>query len=461
MLRQRELEELLAELEETEDELLDAALDDGPAEVSGVRSDEGELAGGFRAKLALTPRPYQEDALAAWQDAGGRGVVVLPTGAGKTVLALMTIARLGLRALVVVPTIELLYQWRDAVVERLGVAPGKVGVIGDGRKELRPVTIMTYASAAMPNAPIAGFGLLICDEAHHLPAPAYRTIAERCGAPYRLGITATPERGDGEASALDTLLGPVVFQRTPAELSAEGHLAKFREKRLYVDLSPDESLRYNALMTEWKWFLARNRHVLARGGDFFGELIRRSGGDPAARQALRAHHQARMIALNAEAKVGLVAELLARHRADKVIVFSEYTALVDRVSHALALPAITYRTAPQERKGILAAFRGGAYSKLAAGRVLNEGVDVPDANVAIVVSGNSTAREHIQRLGRVIRPKREEALLYELVSRHTSEVAAARKRRKTTDGRTTKDKRRTTAEEQPAATDGGRETGGR
>src|SRR5690606_20609056 len=108
---------------------------------------------------------------------------------------------------------------------------------------------------------------------------------------------------------------------------------------------------------------------LARGGDFFGELIRRSGSDPAARQALRAHHQARMIALNAEAKIGVVAELLAKHRADKVIVFSEYTALVDRVSHALALPAITYRTAPQERKRILAAFRGGAYSKLAAGRV--------------------------------------------------------------------------------------------
>ncbi|HWQ12614.1 MAG TPA: DEAD/DEAH box helicase [Roseiflexaceae bacterium] len=431
MLRQRELEELLAELEEAEDGLLDAALDDGPEAGAAVQADEAELAGGFRARLALTPRPYQEDALAAWLQAGGRGVVVLPTGAGKTVLALMAIARLGLRALVVVPTIELLYQWREAVMGRLGVAPGKVGVMGDGRRELRPITVVTYASAAMPNAPLAGFGLLICDEAHHLPAPAYRTIATRCSAPYRLGITATPERSDGAAGALEELLGPVVYQRTPAQLSAEGHLAKFKERRIYVDLSPDESLRYHTLMTEWKWFLARHRHQLARGGDFFGELIRRSGADPAARQALRAHHQARMIALNAEAKIGVVAELLARHRRDKVIVFSEYTALVDRVSQALALPAITYRTAPQERKSILVAFRGGAYSKLAAGRVLNEGVDVPDANVAIVVSGNSTAREHIQRLGRVIRPKHQEALLYELVTRHTSEVAAARRRRST------------------------------
>lgn len=429
-MRQRELDELFAELEEDTDGLLDATLDDQPAaESSSSNIDTADLAGGFRAKLALTPRSYQTDALDAWLGSSGRGVVVLPTGAGKTVLALMAIERLALRTLVVVPTIELLYQWRDAVVERLGVARSKVGVIGDGRHELRPITIISYASAAMPDAPIGGTGLLICDEAHHLPSPSYSSIPQRSGAPYRLGITATPERSDN--AALDSLLGPLVYQRTPAELSAEGHLAQFKEKRIYVNLQPEEALRYAALMTEWKWFLARNRGMLARGGDFFGELIRRSGSDPAARQALRAHHQARMIALNAEAKLGEVARLLAQHRADKVLVFSEYTSLVDRISRALALPAITYRTAADERKAILQAFRSGAYSKLVAGRVLNEGVDVPDANIAIVVSGNSTAREHIQRLGRVIRPKPKQALLYELVTRYTSEVGAARKRRST------------------------------
>src|SRR6266511_150083 len=431
MLRQRELEELFAELEEEQDGLLDATLDDerAPEPLPGT-ADEADLAGGFRTQLAFTPRPYQDDALAAWLAADGRGVVVLPTGAGKTVLALMAIERMGLRTLVVVPTIELLYQWRDAIVERLGVATSKVVVVGDGRRELRPITVITYASAAMPNAPIGGTGLLICDEAHHLPSPSYSAIAERCGAPYRLGITATPERSDGAEDGLYKLLGSLIYQRTPAELSAEGHLAKFREKRIYVDLKPEEALRYAALTTEWKWFIARNRGLLARGGDFFGELIRRSGSDPAARQALRAHHQARMIALNAEAKLHEVAELLARHRADKVLVFSEYTVLVDRISRVLALPSITYRTAPDERKGILQAFRNGGYSKLVAGRVLNEGVDVPDANVAIVVSGNSTPREYIQRLGRVIRPKQTEAVLYELVTRYTSEVHSARKRRK-------------------------------
>jgi superfamily II DNA or RNA helicase len=433
-MHQHELDELFATLEEEEEGLLDATLAE-ESRSEGTALADSELEGGYRAKLTLEPRPYQHDALAAWLGARARGVVVLPTGAGKTVLALMAIERLRLRTLVVVPTIELLHQWRGAIIERLGISASHVGVIGDGRRELRPITVITYASASMPNAPIGGCGLLICDEAHHLPSPSHAALVGRCGAPYRLGITATPERGDGAESELYQLLGPLVYARTPAELSSEGHLARYREQRISVDLSPSEALRYGALMTEWKWFIARQRSALGSGGDFFGELIKRSGSDPAARSALRAHHQARMIALNAEAKIGVVADLLARHRADKVVVFSEYNRLVDRLSRQLALPSITYRTAPDERRSMLAGFRSGAYSKLVAGRVLNEGVDVPDASVAIVVSGNSTPREHIQRLGRVLRPKQQEAVLYELVTRYTSEVAAARKRRGKTQGK--------------------------
>ncbi len=430
MFHQHELDELFAELAEARESLLDATLDDNTDIVIADTANQEDLAGGFRARLSLTPRPYQEAALAAWLAAEARGVVVLPTGAGKTVLALMAIAHLKVRTLVVVPTIELLYQWQTVIIEHLGVARGKVGLIGDGRREVRPITVITYASASMPEAPIQDTGLLICDEAHHLPSPSYSGIVHRCNAPYRLGITATPERSDNAEDRLTHLLGPLVYQRTPDELSAEGHLAQFREQRIYVDLQPEESLRYAALMTQWKWFVARHRSALARGGDFFGELIRRSGNDPAAREALRAHHQARMIALNAEAKLAETARLLQAHRSDKVLIFSEYTGLVERISRLLALPSITYRTAAEERKALLQSFRSGAYSKLVAGRVLNEGVDVPDANVAIIVSGNSTQREYIQRLGRIIRPKQSEARLYELVTRHTSEVGTVRKRRK-------------------------------
>ncbi len=426
-VEQRELDDLLEVYAAEGDDLLDASLPVDAAEEPS--HDDESLLGDFRAKLVFEPRPYQTEAIERWIEHAGRGVIVLPTGAGKTVVALMAIERTRLRTVVVVPTIELLYQCREAIVQRLGVAASKVGVVGDGRKEWRPITVTTYASAAMPAARIGQTGLLICDEAHHLPSQAYSEIARRSNAPYRLGLTATPERADGQHHELYALLGPEVYRRAPADLSEEGHLARYDEKRVFVSLSPDEQLRYEALMGEWKWFLASKRHELARGGDFFGELIRRSGNDPQARRALQAHHQARMIALNADAKLGEVERLLEQHRRDKVIVFSEYNALVDTMSARFALPSITYRTAADERKATLDAFRAGEYSKIVTGRVLNEGVDVPDANVAIVVSGSSTKREYIQRLGRVIRPKVERALLYEIITRHTAEVRTARKRR--------------------------------
>jgi superfamily II DNA or RNA helicase len=112
-----------------------------------------------------------------------------------------------------------------------------------------------------------------------------------------------------------------------------------------------------------------------------------------------------------------------------VIIFAEYNALVDAISRRLLIPSITYRTDPQERRNILAGFREGRYSKLVTGRVLNEGVDVPDANVAIVASGSSATREYIQRLGRILRPKPTQAILYELITRRTSEGQAAKRRR--------------------------------
>jgi superfamily II DNA or RNA helicase len=404
----------------------------GPEEDGGARwaPDPDQLepfALPFVPRLAVEPRSYQREALRNWLAAGGRGVVVLPTGAGKTIVALMALEQVPARMLVVVPTIELLRQWHTGLVERAGAPPEAVGVVGGGEHAVRPITIMTYDSAAMPRRDLAGFGLLVVDEVHHLPAPAYRSIARRSAAPWRLGLSATPERLDGAHLDLATLIGPEVYRRLPAELARDGHIAGYREQRLFVQLGPEERLRYDALMAEYRWYLATRRLLVGPNG--YQELVRRSARDPAARRALRAHQQARLIALNAEAKIARVSELLERHRADQVLVFSEYTAMVQALSRRLGLPAITYRTPAEERRVILHRFRAGRYSKLAAGRVLNEGVDVPDANVAIVVSGSASTREHIQRLGRVLRPKPREAVLYELVSRGTAEGRAARARR--------------------------------
>ncbi len=381
--------------------------------------------------LAIKPRVYQSESIVSWLKHEGRGVVVLPTGAGKTVVALMAIERLAVRTLVVVPTIELLTQWRVGIIERLGLTEEQVGIVGGGQRLVRDITVITFDSAAMPNRHLDGFGLLIVDEAHHLPAAHYRQIVKKVGAPYRLGLSATPERLDGRHRDLDTLLGPVVFHKLPADLARDRHIADYVERRLFVNLSPEEQGRYDLLMAQFRWYLAKNK--IAPGPDFYGELVRRAGSDPAARHAMQSHHQARMIALNAEAKIATVAELLARHRDDKVIIFSEYNVLVDAISRRLLIPSITYRTEAGERRDILTGFREGRYAKLVTGRALNEGVDVPDANVAIVASGSSATREYIQRLGRILRPKPTQAVLYELITRKTSEGQSAKRRRPKTD----------------------------
>lgn len=404
-----------------------AALDEASGDEEAAAPALDDYALSHTPTLALTPRVYQTEALAAWLQHDGRGVVVLPTGAGKTVVALLAIERLALRTLVVVPTLDLLGQWRATLVERLGLPERAVGVVGGGKRAPGEVTVITYDSAIAPARRLDGYGLLVVDEAHHLPATSYRRIVEKVNAPYRLGLSATPERADGRHHDLDALLGPVVYHKLPTELARDRHIADYVERRIQVSLSPEERGRYDLLMAQYRWYLVTQR--VAPGPAAFQELIRRAGYDPAARAALRAGQQARLIALNAEAKIAETAALLAKHRDDKVLVFAEYTALVDELSRRLLLPAITYRTEPRERRAILAAFREGRYSKLVTGRVLNEGVDVPDANVAIVASGSAATREYIQRLGRILRPKPRQAILYELVTRKTSEGSAARRRR--------------------------------
>ncbi len=384
----------------------------------------------FPCQCALALRPYQEEAIAAWERNNGRGIIVLPTGAGKTVVAISALARLGLRALIVVPTIDLLHQWRTALAEHLGCPLSAIGMIGGGKRTFRDLTVITYDSAATPRRHLDGYGLLIVDEVHHLPAPAYRTIAAKVDAPFRLGLSATPERSDRRHWLLPDLVGPVVYRRTAAELARAAYIAEYEEKRIFVDLTADERLRYEQCMASYRLYLATHRAALGGRPDaMFPALIQRAGRDPAARAALRAHHEARMIALNARSKVEVVAGLLQRHQHDKVLMFAEFTAMVDLLSEELLLPPITYRTSLAERRLILESYRAGELTKLVTGRVLNEGVDVPDANVAIVVSGSSATREYIQRLGRILHPKTSTATLYELVSRKTTEGTTSRKRR--------------------------------
>ncbi|TMC44335.1 MAG: DEAD/DEAH box helicase [Chloroflexi bacterium] len=383
----------------------------------------------FSTALAIEPRPYQEDALTAWLAQGSAGVVVLPTGAGKTFVAAMAIVETGLWTLAVVPTIDLLQQWRTALATALSLNIDDIGTFGGGEKELKPITIITYDSAALYPRELSRFGLLIFDECHHLPAPTYRLIAESAFSPLRLGLSATPERSDMAHVELDELIGPEVYRRSPAELTEGRYLAQYQEKIIDIALSGEDEIRYAEQRRIYSSFLRRRRIVIRSPEDFQQKLIFLSARDPEARTAMLAWREARQIAMNAPAKYSEIERLLHKHAADQVLLFSEYNPVVDQISRRFCLPSITYKTPTEERRTILDRFRTGQYTKLVTGRVLNEGVDVPDCRVAIIVSGNSTKREYIQRLGRILRPKEGEALLYELVTTGTTEEEMAKRRK--------------------------------
>ncbi len=383
----------------------------------------------FATRLSIEPRPYQNEALAKWCSVGGAGVVVLPTGAGKTLVAAMAIHAMGVETLAIVPTLDLLAQWRASLAATLTLDPAQIGIFGGGEKELQPITVITYDSAVLYPYELRRFGLLIFDECHHLPAATYRQIAERSFTPLRLGLSATPERTDMAHEDLLTLIGPEVYRRSPSELTSEHYLAQYREERVAIALSPEDEARYNEQRKLYRAFLQRRRIIIGSPEDFQRKVVYLSARDPEARIALLAWRESRNIAMNAPLKYAEIERLLHKHATDHVILFSEVNLVVDEISRRFCLPSITYKTPTEERRAILERFRAGQYTKLVTGRVLNEGVDVPDCRVAIVVSGNSTRREYIQRLGRILRPKDGEALLYELVTSGTTEEDIAKRRR--------------------------------
>ncbi len=393
----------------------------------GVSADDDVLdSPGLDLASAYELRPYQRDALEAWTDAGRRGVAELPTGSGKTVIGLAAVAAVCAPALVVVPTVDLLEQWRGELEREFDA---DVGQLGGGTQRVGEVTVATYDSAYLRADELGDrFGLVVFDEVHHLGGESYRDIARLLAAPARLGLTATFERPDGAHEAVADLLGPVVYRLSPAELAGE-HLAPYDIKRLEVDLTPGERERYEQYQGTFTDYLAESNIQLRSGSDY-QELVKRSGTDPRAREALLAKQRAREVVMTARRKVDRLADLLDRHREDRVIVFTASTDLVYRLSERFLIPAITHETGTDERREILERFREGTYSRVVTANVLDEGVDVPDANVGILLAGSGSEREFTQRLGRLLRPgDGERALLYELVTVETAEQRVADRRR--------------------------------
>jgi superfamily II DNA or RNA helicase len=372
-------------------------------------------------------RAYQQEALDAWRENDDRGVLELPTGSGKTVIGIEAIETVSQPTLVVVPTIDLLDQWRRELQAEFSIP---VGQLGGGEQRIEYVTVSTYDSAYLRADDVGDrFGLVIFDEVHHLGGKGYRDIARFLAAPARMGLTATFERPDGAHETVSELVGTLVYRLSVDDLAGE-HLAPYDIKRLTVSLTTDERERYEEAQGTFTDYLKRSSLTLRQGSDY-QKLVMRSGNDPKAREALLAKQRARDIMMNADGKIDELAAILDRHRNDRILVFAASTDFVYRLAERFLIPGITHQTSATERREIIDRFRDGRYSRVVTANVLDEGVDVPDANVGVVLAGSGSEREFTQRLGRILRPNEEgeRALLYEVVTEETAEERVAQRRR--------------------------------
>lgn len=378
----------------------------------------------LQGKLQL--RGYQRAALKAWERAGRRGVVVLPTGAGKTMIALKAIESVNQPAIVVVPTLDLLEQWRRGINEEFEI---EVGVCGGGENSLKEVTVSTYDSAYLRAGELGNrFSLLVFDEIHHLPAVGYRQIAEMFAAPYRLGLTATFEREDGLHEEIPRLTGGVVYRLRPEALTGR-FLSDYTLQRMNVELTEAEKREYDRNYKEFRGFLASRRISISTPMEF-RRFIMRSGRDPEARRALLARNRALDIAFNSESKILALEGILRENLDERLLIFTQHNRLVFRISHRFLLPYITQSTGKEERREILEGFKDGKLRAIVSSKVLDEGIDVPEASLGVVVSGTGSSREFTQRLGRLLRKKegKTQARLIELVSKSTTETRTSYRR---------------------------------
>ncbi len=348
--------------------------------------------------------------------------MALPTGAGKTLAAIAACAELGVATLVLVPTRVLLDQWARALA---AVWPHPIGRLGDGDHQVLPITVATYASA-IAWAPRIGdrFGLVIVDEAHHVGAWCPSEIFEMLTAPARLGLTATPPE---DASSLERHVGPVIYSLTVEQLVGDA-LAPFDLSTVPISLNRSERLRYREARGRFTAVYAPFQRSLP--GSTWREFVRAARQTATGRDALAAWREYRALIAYPEGKQEALRELLAKHAGRRTLVFTADNATAYAIARELLVMPITHEITRGERAEALARFRSGELTVLVSSQVLDEGLDVPDADVAIVVGGTASARRHIQRIGRVLRPRAgKRAQIYELAVTETTEIRYLERRR--------------------------------
>lgn len=343
-------------------------------------------------------RDYQREAADAFYDGvkhhGGSGVVVLPCGAGKTVIGIAALARLQCAALILTTNVASVKQWKRELLDKTDLDECMVGEYCGDRKEVRPVTIATYQILTHRHRKEDEFshlslfherdwGLIVYDEVHLLPAPVFRATAD-IQATRRLGLTATLIREDGREEDVFSLVGPKLFEAGWKELEHKGWVARVQCTEVRVPLSASSRKQYAQAE-------ARQKQRIAGENPF---------------------------------KIDVLLELLDRHREEQSLVIGQYLHQLKQISEKVGAPMISGETPHEERERLYELFNRGEVRTLVVSKVANFAIDLPDARVAIQVSGSFGSRqEEAQRLGRILRPKRESnsAYFYSLVSDDTQE----------------------------------------
>ena len=353
----------------------------------------------------FTIRDYQREAAEAFiGDRGpgtGFGTIVLPCGAGKTIVGILSMTLLATDTLILTTNTASVYQWKRELLDKTDLEEDTVGIYSSGTKEIKPVTVATYqiltwrpdTESDFPHFKLfreRNWGLIIYDEVHLLPAPVFRITAE-LQVIRRLGLTATLIREDGCEGDVFSLVGPKRYDVPWKELEEKGWIAHAYCTEIRIPIPPSKEIEYAAA-------------------------------------PLREKHR---IASENEAKTDVVRQLLARHSDDQILIIGQYITQLKKIAESVNAPLITGKTPNAERETLYEAFRTGAISVLVVSKVANFAIDLPDASVAIQVSGTFGSRqEEAQRLGRILRPKERDSFFYTLVTRHSVEEECSDHRQK-------------------------------
>lgn len=370
-------------------------------------------------------RQEQVDAVRAWS-LNRCGVIVMPTGTGKTEVALKIMAEQGTSTLIVAPIRDLMYQWHRRIRDGLGY---DAGIVGDNIYNAKPVTVTTYDSACI-HMPVLGnrYRLIIFDECHHLPGPIRGDAARMSIAEMRLGLTATLERGDGRHALLEQWIGPTVYSLDISQVRGAS-LADYDVFRVAIQLNSEERERYDRLAERVSTYVFERRQddptftwkTLCAETQSIGE----------AGVIMRAYREKQAIEDRAEEKLRVLEDLFRLHQGTPMIIFAGSNAMARDVSRRFLIPCLLNHCGKAERIDYLEGLRDGIYPAIVANQVLDEGVDLPAVKIAVVIGGMASTRQAKQRLGRILRRRGDErAILYEVVANHTNEAGRSRKRRK-------------------------------